>query len=92
MARKVDQTLEMYELKRKCSQSGDTLINFSEMPIMKIFFTYIDMGVRMKSSVALLKPVKMTMNVQNAREVTMNVKSGCVVQYVINGTMKSGFL
>ena len=92
MARKVDQTLEMHELKRKFSQNGDTLINFAKMSIMKIFFTCIGMGVRMKSSVALLKPVKMIMNVQNAREVTMKVKSGYVVQYVINGTMKSVFL
>ena len=33
------------------------------------------------------------MNVRNAREVTMKmIKSGYVVQYVINGTMKTVFL
>ena len=41
----------------------------------------------MKSSVAMLKPVKAMMNVRNARIVTMKVKSGFVVQYVINGAM-----
>ena len=33
----------------------------------------------MKSSVAMLKPVKVMMNVRNAREVTIKVKSGYVV-------------
>ena len=42
----------------------------------------------MKSSVAMLKPVKVMMN---AREVTMKVKSGYIVQYVISGTMKTVF-
>ena len=58
---------------------------------MKILFTCISMEARMKSSVAMLKPVTVMMNVQNAREVTMKVKSGYVVQYVINGTMKTVF-
>ena len=31
------------------------------------------------------------MNVQNAKEVKMKVKSGYVVQYVINCTMKTAF-
>ena len=31
------------------------------------------------------------MNVQNVREITMKVKSGYVVQYVVNGTMKTAF-
>ena len=46
----------------------------------------------MKPSVAMLKPVKLMINVRNAREVTMEVKSGYVVQYVINGTMKTAFM
>ena len=44
------------------------------------------MWARMKSSMAMLKSEKVTMNAQNAREVTMKVKSGYIVQYVINGT------
>ena len=55
---------------------------------MNILFVISGMGVRMKSSVAMLKPVKV-MNVRNAREVTMKVKSGYVALYVINGTMKT---
>ena len=43
----------------------------------------------MKSSVAILKPEKVMMNMQNAREVAMKVKSGYVALYVINGTMKT---
>ena len=45
----------------------------------------------MKSSVAMLKPVKVMMNVRNARKVTMKVKNGYVVQYGINGNMKTVF-
>ena len=59
---------------------------------MKILFTCSGMWVRMKSSVAILKPVKVMMNVRNAKEVIMKVKSGCVVQYVVNGTMKTVFM
>ena len=58
------------------------------MLIIKILFTCIGMEARMKSSVAMLKPVKVMMN---AREVTMKVKSGYIVQYVISGTMKTVF-
>ena len=49
------------------------------------------MGARMKSSEAMLKLVKGMMNVQDAREVTVKVKSGYVVQYPINGNMKTVF-
>ena len=45
----------------------------------------------MKSFVAMMKPVKVMMNVRNAIEVTTKVKSGYVVQFVINGTMKTVF-
>ena len=47
------------------------------------------MGARMKSSVAMLKPMKVIMIVQNARQVLMKVKSGYVALYVINGSMKT---
>ena len=49
------------------------------------------MGGRKKSSVAMLKPMKVMMNIRNAMEVTMNVEIGCVVQYMINGTVKTVF-
>ena len=62
----------------------------SKMPIMKIPFRS-GMGARMKSSETMLKLVKGMMNVQDAREVTVKVKSGYVVQYAINGTMKTVF-
>ena len=64
---------------------------FSEMPIMKILFPCSGMEARMKSSVAMLKPVKAMMNVRNARKVTMKVKNGYVVQSGINGNMKTVF-
>ena len=54
--------------------------------MMKILFTCSGMGAKMKSSVAMLKPANVGMNVRNAREVTMKVKSGYAVQYAINGT------
>ena len=62
------------------------------MPIMEIIFTCNGIGAIMKSSVAMLKPVKVMMNVRNTREVIMKVKNGYVVQYAINGTMKTVFL
>ena len=62
---------------------------FSKLPIMKILLTCSGIGSRMKSSVALLKSLKVMMNVRNAREVTMKAKSGYVALYVINGTMKT---
>ena len=62
---------------------------FSKMPLMMILFTCSCMRARMKSSVAILKPEKVMMNMQNAREVAMKVKSGYVALYVINGTMKT---
>ena len=37
------------------------------MPIMKILFTCSGMGARMKSSAAMLKPVKVMMNVRSSR-------------------------
>ena len=49
------------------------------------------MEAKMKSSAAMLKPVKKMMNVQNDIEVTVKVMSGHFVQYVINGTMKTVF-
>ena len=64
---------------------------FSKMLIMKILFTSSGMEAKMKSSAAMLKPVKKMMNVQNDIEVTVKVMSGHFVQYVINGTMKTVF-
>ena len=61
------------------------------MHFMKMLFPCSSMGARTKSSVAILKPVKVMMNVRNAREVKMKVKRGYVVQYVINVTMKTVF-
>ena len=49
------------------------------------------MGGRKKSSVAMLKPMKVMMNIRNTMEVTMNVEIGYVVQYMINDTMKTVF-
>ena len=60
--------------------------------MMKILFMYSDMRARIKPSVAMLKPVKVMMNVRNATEVTLKVKSGYVVQYLINGTKKTFFM
>ena len=34
----------------------------------------------------MLKPTKIMMNVRNAREVAMKVKSGYVTLYIINGS------
>ena len=62
------------------------------MPIMEIIFTYNGTGAIMKSSVTMLKPVKVMINVPNTREIIMKVKNGYVVQYAINGTMKTAFL
>ena len=47
------------------------------MPIMKIFCRCSSMRARMKSSVVMLKSVKVMMNVPNATEVTMKVKWLC---------------
>ena len=49
------------------------------------------MDERRKSSVAMLRPMKVMMNIRNAMEVTMNVEIGYVVQYIIDGTMKTVF-
>ena len=46
----------------------------------------------MRTSVTMLKPVKVMMNKRNAREVTMTMKSGYVALYVINRTMKIVFM
>ena len=43
----------------------------------------------MKSFAAILKPVKVMTNERNAREVTMKIKSGYVVLYIINGKKQS---
>ena len=64
---------------------------FSKMPMMKILFPCSVIRARMKSSVAMLKPVKVKMNVRNTTEVIFKVKNGYVVQYVINGIMKIVF-
>ena len=45
--------------------------------MMKIFFS---------------RAIKLMMNVRNAREVTIKLKSGYVALYVINSTMKTVFM
>ena len=77
----------MYNLERKCNQNGDTHITF-----FKIADDEDLLGVRMKSFVTMLKPVKLIINVRNAREVTMKLKSGYVVMYIMNGTIKNVFM
>ena len=92
-ARQINQTWKMHKLERKCSQSGHNYIIFffSKSLMMDILFAFSGTGAKMKSSVAMLKPVKMMINVRNAMGVAMKVKSGYVVLHVINGTMKTAF-
>ena len=87
--RKIDQTLKIHKLERKCRQNGDTDIFFSKFPMLKILFTCSGMVARMKSFAAILKPVKVMTNERNAREVIMKMKSGYVVLYIINGKKQS---
>ena len=54
--------------------------------MMKILFTCSGIWANVKSFVTMLKPMKVMMNVQNARKVAMKVKSGYVALYAINGT------
>ena len=65
----------------------ETYINF-----FKIADDEDPLGVRIKSLVTLWKPVKLMINVRNARKVTMNVKSGYVVLYIISDTIKKVFM
>ena len=58
----------------------------------KILFTCSGLGARMKLSVAMLKPLKVMMNVRNTRKVPVKVESGYVALYVISGTMKTVFM
>ena len=62
--------------------------------MMKIVFTCSGMRSRMKLSAVILKPVKVMMNVQNARVVTTKEKNGYAGRYVINvnGTIKTIFM
>ena len=53
--------------------------------MMKIVFTCNSVGGENELSVAMFKPVKVMMNEWNASGVTLKVKRGYVVQYVING-------
>ena len=77
MARKTDQTLKIHKLERKCSRNGDAYIKFFKMD---------GIGAKMKSSMAMFKPVKVMTNVRNAWKVVVKVKSAYVLVYVINGT------
>ena len=61
------------------------------MAILKSIFSCAVIGARKKSSVAMLKSVIVMMNLQNAREITMKMKSGYVVQYASNDTIKTVF-
>lgn len=60
---------------------------FQKCRSWRFFFTCSVMTAKMKSSVAMVKPVKVMMNVQNNREITMKVKSGYAEQYAINGRL-----
>ena len=55
---------------------------------MKILFMCSGMRERLRPSVETSESDD---EYKNAREVTMKVKSGYVVQYIINGTMKTVF-
>ena len=88
VARKINQTLKVHKLERKCSQNGDTYINFFKIANDEDSFTCSGMEARMKSPVAIMearmkspvaimKLVKVMINVRNAREVRLKVKSGC---------------
>ena len=91
-ARKIDQLLKIYELDIKCSQNCEIYIDFSKIPMTKILFTCSGLEARMKLSVAMLKPLKVMMNVRNTRKVPVKVESGYVALYVISGTMKTVFM
>ena len=60
-ARKIDQTLGIHKLERNCMTILISI--FSKFLMMKILFKCSGMGARMKSSVVMLKPVKVMMNV-----------------------------
>ena len=60
--------------------------------IKKILFTCSGMREGTKSSVAILKPMKVIMKVSTAKKVTMQVNSGYVALYIVNGTMKTVFM
>ena len=86
MARKIDQTLKIHKLERKCSQNGDTYINFFQTDDDEDSFHVQRYWGKVKSFIAMLKQVKVMANVRNARKVPMRVKSGYVPLYVNNGT------
>ena len=86
-ARKIGQTLKYISWKENVFKMVILKSIFSKLPMMSVLFTWSGMRARMKSSVAMLQPVKAMMNVRNARIVTMKVKSGFVVQHVISGAM-----
>ena len=84
--------MKLDKLERKCCQNGNTNINLFKITDDEDPFHCTGMGTRMKLSVVMLEPVKAMINMRNAREVTIKVKSGDVVQYVINGIMKTVFM
>ena len=86
-ARKIGQTLKYISWEENVFKMVILKSIFSKLPMMSVLFTWSRMRARIKSSVAMLKPVKAMMNVRNARIVTMKVKSGFVVQHVISGAM-----
>ena len=89
MARKINQTLKIQKLEKKCSQNVDTQSIFSKLLMMKILLillTHSGIRAKVKSSVAMLQRVKVMMNMRNARNVAMKVKFGYIVMHVINGT------
>ena len=88
MDRKINQTLKIHKQERKCSQNGNIFFKNAnhEDPFQVQWF-----GRENEISVAMLKPVKVIMNVRNTRKVIMKVKSSYVAQYVINGIMKTVF-
>ena len=86
-AKKIGQKSKRYKLERRCNQNWDTYINF-----FKIADDEDPLGVRMKPLVTMLKPVKLMINVRNARKVIMNVESGYVAQDIINDSKKKVFM
>ena len=66
-ARKIGQTLKYISWKENVFKMVILKSIFSKLPMMSVLFTWSGMRARMKSSVAMLKPVKAMMNVRNAR-------------------------
>ena len=62
------------------------------MPIMRILLTCIGMGTRMKSSVTMLKPVKVMMNVKSSRPEVFYKKRCSLQNSQENNCARASFL